>query len=56
MMNKAYRNTSILPNPQKIEKTVVKLKEVYQQFDTLNFILEFRLKNTFSRKFLASKS
>jgi hypothetical protein len=40
MMNKAYRNPPISPNPQKTEKAVVKLKEVCQQFDTLNFTLD----------------
>jgi hypothetical protein len=33
-------STPILPNPQKIQKTVVKLQEVCQQFDTLNFTLD----------------
>jgi hypothetical protein len=33
-------STPILPNPQKIQKTVVKLQEVYQQFDSLNFTLD----------------
>jgi hypothetical protein len=32
--------TPILPNAQKIQKTVVKLKEVCQQFDILNFTLD----------------
>jgi hypothetical protein len=33
-------STPILPSPQKIQKTVVKLQEVCQQFDTLNFTLD----------------
>jgi hypothetical protein len=32
--------TPILPNPQKIQRTVVKLKETCKQFDTLNFTLD----------------
>jgi hypothetical protein len=30
----------ILPDPQKIEKTVVELQEVCRQFDALNFTLD----------------
>jgi low affinity Fe/Cu permease len=30
----------ILPDPQKVEKTVVKLQEVCRQFDALNFKLD----------------
>jgi flagellar hook-associated protein FlgK len=33
-------STPILPNSQKIQKTVVKLQEVCQQFDTLNGTLD----------------
>jgi hypothetical protein len=30
----------VQPDPQKIEKTVVKLQEVCRQFDALNFTLD----------------
>jgi hypothetical protein len=33
-------STPILPDSQKVQKTVVKLQEVCQQFDTLNFTLD----------------
>jgi hypothetical protein len=33
-------STPILPNSQKVQKNVVKLQEVCQQFDTLNFTLD----------------
>jgi hypothetical protein len=32
--------TPILPDPQKIQKTVVNLQEVCRQFDALNFTLD----------------
>jgi hypothetical protein len=32
--------TPILPDPQKIQKTVVNLQEICRQFDVLNFTLD----------------
>ncbi|WP_019500127.1 hypothetical protein [Pseudanabaena sp. PCC 6802] len=32
--------TPVIPDPQKVQKTVVKLQEVCQQFDALNFTLD----------------
>ncbi len=33
-------NSPVLPDPQKVQKTVVKLQEVCSQFDALNFKLD----------------
>lgn len=33
-------NNPILPDPQRVQKTVMKLQEVFYQFDALNFMLD----------------
>jgi hypothetical protein len=33
-------NTPVLPDPQKVQMTVLKLQEVCYQFDALNFTLD----------------
>lgn len=33
-------NNPILPDPQRVQKTVMKLQEVCYQFDALNFMLD----------------
>jgi hypothetical protein len=33
-------NSPVLPDPQKVQKTVMNLQEVCRQFDALNFTLD----------------